>query len=106
MSDYSVSKSVYPGWVSQQSGLTDKEVQARQAAGKIMVEPEGPTISDLVRKYVLPIFNLGLFSLIVLQLLFQKPWDALVSALLMLVGFSINVGQELWAKGADSWRDD
>ena len=63
-----------------------------------MVEPKGPTNSDLVRRYVLTTFNLGLFSLIVLQLLFQKPWDALVSALLMIVGFSINVGQELWAR--------
>ena len=98
MSDYSVSKNVYPGWVADQYGLTDEEVTARQAAGKIMVEPEGPTISDLVRKYVLTIFNLGLFSLIVLQLLFQKPWDALISALLMFVGFSINVGHELWAR--------
>ena len=98
MSNYSISSGEYPDWIYQHKGLTDAEVEARHAEGVTLQEPEGPTVQALVHKYVLTIFNLGLFSLIVLQLLFQKPLDALVSALLMLVGTSISVGQELWAR--------
>lgn len=98
MSDYPISRNSYPNWVFQHQGLTQAEVEARRVEGSTINEPGGPTIQDLVRKYVLTIFNLGLLSLIILQLLFQKPLDALVSALLMLVGISISVGQELWAR--------
>jgi len=98
MNEYPASRIEFPDWVDQTNGLTDDEVNARRAALITRVEPQSPTISDLVRKYVLTIFNLGLFSLIVLQLLFQKPLDALVSALLMILGISISVGQELWAR--------
>jgi cation-transporting ATPase E len=88
----------YPVWIYKNKGLTQSEVDARHAAGSTFPQERGPTIRELVRKYVLTIFNLGLLSLIILQLLFQKPLDALVSALLMVVGISISVGQELWAR--------
>ena len=92
MSDYSIYKSAFPDSVFQLNGLTSDEVAARLRAEDSVQAPEGPTTRDLVRKYVLTKFNLGLLSLIVLQLLFQKPWDVLISTLLMLVGISINVG--------------
>jgi cation-transporting ATPase E len=99
MNDVIDNKPHIPEWLSQIRGLTEDEVRERQESARESDIPRGPTIKELFRKYVITIFNIGLFSLIILQLLFQKPLDALVSALLMAVGITLSIGQERWARG-------
>lgn len=84
--------------LSRLKGLTEEEVRSRQATGQGRDEPRVPTIGELVRKYLITVFNIGLFSLVCLQLLFNKPEDALITALLLIVGIALNVGQEAWAR--------
>lgn len=84
--------------MSHLKGLTEEEISVKQAKRQKVDEPRVPTIRQLIHKYLISVFNIGLFALICLQLLFNKPLDALVSALLLVVGIALSVGQETWAR--------
>jgi len=98
MSDIQMLSTKMPEGMSHIEGLTSEEIHAKQVERQRVDEPKIPTIRQLIRKYLITVFNIGLFSLILLQLLFNKPLDALVSALLMIFGIALNVGQETWAR--------
>jgi cation-transporting ATPase E len=87
-----------PEGMSHIKGLTSEEISAKQAERQRVDQPKVPTIRQLIQKYLITVFNIGLFALILLQLLFNKPLDALVSALVMIFGIALNVGQETWAR--------
>jgi cation-transporting ATPase E len=98
MSDMQMLSLKIPEGMSHLKGLTGEEINLKQAERQRIDQPKIPTIRQLIRKYLITVFNIGLFALIFLQLLFNKPLDALVSVLVLIFGIALSVGQETWAR--------
>ncbi|MGD9146555.1 MAG: HAD family hydrolase [Anaerolineae bacterium] len=87
-------------------GLTEKEVAVRKteahdsalgAGGTIPFKPLHST-REIWRANTLTIFNLSMVGLAVVQVLLGKPFDAILTTAVLLLGIGLNAGQQLWAR--------
>ena len=86
-------------WVTEFQGLSESEVQTRQALQGESLDFywRGPSFRQILNKNLFTIFNLDLVGLVSLQLFFGKPLDALISFLILSAAILIGVVQEVWA---------
>jgi cation-transporting ATPase E len=82
-------------------GLTEEEAAARQLEGQDNAIRFKPPYSprQIWRGNTLTIFNLSMVGLAVVQVLLGKPFDAVLTTGVMLLGIGLNTGQQLWARG-------
>jgi magnesium-transporting ATPase (P-type) len=90
-----------PQAVLDLQGLTEEEAAARQLEGQDNAVHFKPayTTRQILRANSLTIFNLSMVGLAVVQVLLGKPFDAVLTMLVMFLGIGMNVGQQLWARG-------
>jgi cation-transporting P-type ATPase E len=81
-------------------GLTEREVQARRAAGQgnRAPPPTGRTYAQIVRENVFTFINTILFLLSLALVLVGRPLDALVSVGVIAMNIAVSVVQEVRAK--------
>ena len=88
-------------------GLTEEEAAARRMEGQDNAGGSGGAVQfkppyskrQIWRANTLTIFNLSMVGLAVVQVLLGKPFDALLTTGVMLLGIGLNAGQQLWARG-------
>jgi magnesium-transporting ATPase (P-type) len=88
-------------------GLTEEQASARLLDGQEREREGGGTIRfkplhstrEIWRANTLTIFNLSMVGLAVVQILLGKPFDAILTTAVLLLGIGLNVGQQLWARG-------
>lgn len=81
-------------------GLSEEEAAARRQEGEdnaILFRPPHST-REIARINFLNIFNLSLVGLAVFQILLQKPLDAFLTLLVMIINIGLNIGQQAWAR--------
>ncbi len=96
-----------PRAVLDLQGLTEEEAAARRLEGQDNARGTGGAIRfnppystcQIWRANTLTIFNLSMVGLAVVQVLLGKPFDALLTTLVMFLGIGLNIGQQLWARG-------
>jgi magnesium-transporting ATPase (P-type) len=90
-------------WVSEPlavGGLTEEEARARFVGGRdnaILFKPPRSR-RTLIRESALTVFNLGLVSIALVQLLFGKPLDALISIGVLIFSVIVSVFQNEFAR--------
>jgi magnesium-transporting ATPase (P-type) len=89
-----------PSLPARIQGLTEAEADARLLEGQDNAIQFSPprTRRDIVRDNVLTIFNLSLVGLVTVQLLLQRPLDALISFGVMCLNIGVNIAQEFLAR--------
>ena len=93
-----------PQAVLDLQGLSEEKAAARRmegqdnAGGAVQFKPPYST-RQIWRGNTLTIFNLSMVGLAVVQVLLGKPFDALLTTGVMLLGIGLNAGQQLWARG-------
>ena len=96
-----------PQAVLDLQGLTEEEAAARRLEGQDNAGGSGGAVQfkppyskrQIWRGNTLTIFNLSMVGLAVVQVLLGKPFDALLTTGVMLLGIGLNAGQQLWARG-------
>ena len=95
-----------PQAVLDLQGLTEEEAAARRMEGQDNAGGAGGAVQfkppyskhQIWRGNTLTIFNLSMVGLAVVQVLLGKPFDALLTTGVMLLGIGLNAGQQLWAR--------
>jgi cation-transporting ATPase E len=89
-----------PQTVLDLQGLSQEEAAARRLEGKDNVVHFKPpySTSQIWRANTLTIFNLSIVGLALVQVLLGKPFDAVLTTLVMFLGIGMNAGQQLWAR--------
>ena len=82
-------------------GLSEGDAAARRMEGQDNAIRFKPPYSkrQIWRANILTIFNLSMVGLAVVQVSLGKPFDALLTTGVMLLGVGLNAGQQLWARG-------
>ncbi|MFC2031415.1 hypothetical protein ACFLWA_11910 [Chloroflexota bacterium] len=90
-----------PAEIHELRGLSEEEAAARLLEGQdnaILFKPPRSK-RDILRTNTLNLFNLILVGLALVQVLLGRPFDAVMTTVVLLLGIGLNVGQELWARG-------
>jgi magnesium-transporting ATPase (P-type) len=89
-----------PQVVLDLQGLSEEEAAARRLEGQDNAVHFKPPYStrQIWQANTLTIFNLSMVGLAVVQVLLGKPFDAVLTTLVMFLGIGLNAGQQLWAR--------
>jgi magnesium-transporting ATPase (P-type) len=90
-----------PQAVLELQGLTEEQAMSRQLEGQDNAIRFKPRRSrrEIWRSNILTIFNLSMVGLAAVQVLLDKPFDAILTTAVLALGIGLNVAQELWARG-------
>jgi magnesium-transporting ATPase (P-type) len=83
---------------ARQTGFARRAGDSLGAGGTIPFKPLYST-REIWRANTLTIFNLSMVGLAVVQILLGKPFDAILTTAVLLLGIGLNAGQQLWARG-------